>query len=104
MGSVGRFQQAVPDRRRVQEPDRKAGPAGSCNPPPSAVALAESGDFEQAVKWEEAAMKLTAAEGDEMKGRRERLALYKDRKPYRDVPVEAEGSPASGLGNSSPAR
>ena len=50
-----------------------------------AASYAELGDFDQAVKWEEAAMKLTAdPDGEEMKGRKERLALYRDKKPYRE--------------------
>jgi tetratricopeptide (TPR) repeat protein len=49
-----------------------------------AACYAEAGDFDEAVKWEEAAIKLTPeSEAEEMKGRNERLALYRDKKPYR---------------------
>jgi tetratricopeptide (TPR) repeat protein len=49
-----------------------------------AASYAESGDFDQAVKWEQEAMKLTAPDSDESKGRHERLALYRDNKPYHE--------------------
>ncbi len=48
-----------------------------------AAAYAEAGDFDQAMTWERAAIKLPAADENERKGRRERLALYQARKPYR---------------------
>ncbi len=48
-----------------------------------AAACAEAGDFDQAVTWELAAIKLPALDENEKKGRQERLALYRARKPYR---------------------
>jgi tetratricopeptide (TPR) repeat protein len=48
-----------------------------------AAACAEAGDFEQAVKWGEKA--LHVAVGDDAKQKlRDRLALYRQRKPYRE--------------------
>jgi tetratricopeptide (TPR) repeat protein len=49
-----------------------------------AASYAEAGDFKQAVKWLEAAIKLVAeSEAETRKDYQERLALYKDKKPYR---------------------
>jgi hypothetical protein len=48
-----------------------------------ATGQAEAGEFDLAVKWEEAAIKLTpGTEGEMLKWRKERLALYRDKKPY----------------------
>ncbi|MGE5141443.1 MAG: tetratricopeptide repeat protein [Rudaea sp.] len=46
-----------------------------------AAACAETGDFDQAVKWQTKALEL--ASDDEKPGLAERLDLYKSRKPYR---------------------
>jgi len=45
-----------------------------------AAAYAEQGEFEKAVETEEKAIKLT--EGDNLEAYKERLALYKDGKPF----------------------
>jgi tetratricopeptide (TPR) repeat protein len=47
------------------------------------AAHAEAGDFGEAVRWQEKANKLTA-DDKERKNGEERLALYKQRKPYHD--------------------
>jgi serine/threonine-protein kinase len=48
-----------------------------------AASYAETGDFDQAVKWEEKAIALTPeSEAGEKKARNERLALYRNGKPY----------------------
>ena len=57
-----------------------------------AAAHAESGRFEDAVRWQEKAIKLVA--GDHRADYEARLALYKAGKAYRDV-EEVEGIPAS---------
>ena len=48
-----------------------------------AAAHAEQGDFESAIKWQTKYIELATKESDRESGR-ERLALYKARKPYRD--------------------
>ncbi len=50
-----------------------------------AAAYAESGDFANAIKWEEKAIEITAAEAGKQE-MRSHLALFKDGKPYRDMP------------------
>ena len=47
-----------------------------------AAAHAESGQFAEAVKWQEKAVEL--AKGDQKKAFNARLALYQQGKPYRD--------------------
>jgi tetratricopeptide (TPR) repeat protein/membrane protease YdiL (CAAX protease family) len=52
-----------------------------------AAALAETGDFTQAVAWEQPAIKLMASQAataDELKDERARLELYRQGKPYRE--------------------
>ena len=51
-----------------------------------AAAYAEVGNFAEAVKWQEKALADPAFAADEHKEARERLALYKARKPYRNIP------------------
>ncbi len=48
-----------------------------------ASAYAEAGDFDKAVEWQEKANKLYKDDDDRKKAE-ERLALYKDKKPYRE--------------------
>ena len=48
-----------------------------------AAAHAESGNFEEAVKRQEVAIQAGFANEEIMKGARERLELYKAKKPYR---------------------
>jgi tetratricopeptide (TPR) repeat protein len=53
----------------------------------TAAALAETGDFTQAVAWEQQAIKLMASQSataDEQKDERARLELYRQGKPYRE--------------------
>jgi tetratricopeptide (TPR) repeat protein len=52
------------------------------------AAYAEAGQFDQALKYQEVATK--NATGEDRRDREERLALYRQRKPYRDKP-ELEG-------------
>jgi tetratricopeptide (TPR) repeat protein len=54
-----------------------------------AAAYAETGDFEQAVKYQTQAMKMNSEYGPVSKGARERLALYRDHKPWRSKPLSA---------------
>ena len=48
-------------------------------------AWAEVGDFARAIEYQEKAQGLYEDEKDRKKGR-DRLALYREKKPYRDVP------------------
>ncbi|MFN2508225.1 MAG: tetratricopeptide repeat protein [Chthoniobacterales bacterium] len=48
-----------------------------------AAAHAEAGNFEQAVKYEEQAMNMSTS-ADDRKGTKERLAAYRQRKPWRE--------------------
>lgn len=48
-----------------------------------AAAYAETGDFDQAVKYQTQAMKMKSAYGRVDKDTRERLAFYRDHKPWR---------------------
>ena len=50
-----------------------------------AAAYAECGDFAHAIEYQEKAQGLYKDEKDREKGR-DRLALYREKKPYRDVP------------------
>jgi tetratricopeptide (TPR) repeat protein len=50
-----------------------------------AAAYAECGDFAHAIEYQEKAQGLYKDEKDRKKGR-DRLALYREKKPYRDVP------------------
>lgn len=54
-----------------------------------AAAYAETGDFEQAVKYQTQAMKMKSEYGPIDKKTRERLALYRDHKPWRSKPLIA---------------
>jgi hypothetical protein len=48
-----------------------------------AAAHAEAGDFEEAVKWQQKVVALTANQ-PHAADHRDRLALYKSGKPYRE--------------------
>ena len=50
-----------------------------------AAAYAEAGDFQEAVKYEQRAMKLRGSQGNEYRQMRQRLFLYQDGKAYREV-------------------
>ena len=54
-----------------------------------AAAYAETGDFDQAVKYQTQAMKMKSAYGPVLKEARERLALYRDHKSWRAKPLVA---------------
>jgi tetratricopeptide (TPR) repeat protein len=54
-----------------------------------AAAHAETGDFDQAVKYQTQAMKMKSEYGPIDKKTRERLALYRDHKPWRSEPLSA---------------
>jgi hypothetical protein len=54
-----------------------------------AAAYAETGDFEQAVKYQTQAIKMKSAYGPVHKKMRERLALYRDHQPARSEPLVA---------------
>ena len=54
-----------------------------------AVAYAECGDFEKAKEWEAKAIELVPDENSK-RALRPRLELYKQGKPYRSVPFQAE--------------
>ena len=49
-----------------------------------AAAYAESGNFKEAVRWEETAIKLGYADREEGERARERFKLYEEGKPYRE--------------------
>jgi tetratricopeptide (TPR) repeat protein len=52
-----------------------------------AAAYAEAGDWEDAVKWQQEAITLAEKESpDDVKGMKERLELYKGKKPFREQP------------------
>jgi tetratricopeptide (TPR) repeat protein len=53
-----------------------------------AASYAEAGDWEQALKWQQEALTLAEkTHPDDVKGMKERLALFKEKKPFREVPV-----------------
>jgi tetratricopeptide (TPR) repeat protein len=52
-----------------------------------AAAYAETGDFDGAVKYQTQAMKMKSEYGPIDKKTRERLALYRDHKPWRSEPL-----------------
>lgn len=56
-----------------------------------AAAYAEAGDWENAVKRQEQAIELAQDEKDKQKAR-EHLALYTQKKPYRQQPVEVKAA------------
>ena len=49
-----------------------------------AAAYAEAGKFDEAVKWEKKAIELVRRDDEFLTGSRARLALYRDKKPYRE--------------------
>lgn len=49
-----------------------------------AAAYAEAGDFDAAIKYETTAIGLKAKDAEFVKAANERLALFRDRKPYRE--------------------
>lgn len=51
------------------------------------AACAESGDFDEAIRWETKAMEMLSTDAAYVKGARERLALYREGKPYREPPA-----------------
>jgi tetratricopeptide (TPR) repeat protein len=51
-----------------------------------AAAYAESGDFDQALKFQKRSLEMTGASATHRKGTEERLQLYQQRKPYREKP------------------
>jgi hypothetical protein len=52
-----------------------------------AAAYAENGDFTAALKWEQYALKMAGPpDSGVLKEMRERLALYRNRTPYREAP------------------
>ena len=52
-----------------------------------AAAHAEAGDWEQAVKWQEEAVRLaTTTHPDEVEGMKERVEQFKQKKPFRETP------------------
>lgn len=52
-----------------------------------AAAYAEAGDWSEARKWQEEAIKLaTESHPADLEGMKERLALYSDKKPFREEP------------------
>lgn len=52
-----------------------------------AAAYAEKGEWESAVKWQEEAVKLGEKEQpDDVPGMKERLSLFKEKKPFREQP------------------
>ena len=50
-----------------------------------AAAYAETGDFDQAIKWESEAIRLYDDSGDARSGMQKRLALYEQHKAYREA-------------------
>ena len=53
-----------------------------------AAAYAEAGDWDQALKWQQEALTLAEkTHPDDVAGMKERLALFKGKKPFREVPV-----------------
>ena len=52
-----------------------------------AAAHAEAGEWEEALKWQTEAVQLAEKSNpDDVKGMKERLALYKEKKPFREIP------------------
>jgi tetratricopeptide (TPR) repeat protein len=49
-----------------------------------AAACAENGEFDQAIKWQKRALESSQYERNEGKSARQRLALFEDRRPYRE--------------------
>jgi tetratricopeptide (TPR) repeat protein len=52
-----------------------------------AAAYAETGDFDQAVKYQMQGIRMKSAYSPDDRDDRERLALYRDHKPYRNKPL-----------------
>lgn len=53
-----------------------------------AAAYAESGNYDEAVRWQTKAAAMLAADDDFVTAARERLALYRDRQPYRESAIK----------------
>lgn len=52
-----------------------------------AAAYAEAGEWDEAVKWQEEAVKLAVkTDPDDLPGMKERVTLYKEKKPFREKP------------------
>jgi len=57
-----------------------------------AAAYAEKGEWESAVKWQEEALKLAEkAQPDDLPGMKDRLSLFKEKKPFREQPKREMG-------------
>jgi tetratricopeptide (TPR) repeat protein len=54
-----------------------------------AAAYAETGDFDRAVKYQEQALKMAPEQNEQLQEAKQRLELYKQRKPYRESPPES---------------
>jgi tetratricopeptide (TPR) repeat protein len=52
-----------------------------------AAAYAESGDFDEAVKYQQKALELRGDDADSSNAVRQRLQLYQGKQPYRDTSV-----------------
>lgn len=80
------------DGKRAVELARKACTLGNWASPDHidtlAAAYAEAGDYAEAVRWQERALADPQfPKGEDLKEARQRLALYKARKPYRHSPA-----------------
>jgi cytochrome c-type biogenesis protein CcmH/NrfG len=53
-----------------------------------AAAYAESGDFDQAIRYEQQTLEITDEKDPRRKNLQQRLALYKEHKPFREEPTE----------------
>jgi len=84
-------QQAVKDATAAANIGSLVGKAGYLDT--LAAAYAETGDFESAIKNEEKAIG-AATKLDKVNGGEERLALYKQHRPYRDYPAKEKKAQA----------
>lgn len=82
---------AVRNGRKAVEYAKKACHATDYKHAPTvdtlAAALAEAGDWEEAIRWEKEALELAEKSNpDDISGMKDRLALYSDKKAYRETP------------------
>jgi tetratricopeptide (TPR) repeat protein len=82
---------AVRDGRKAVELAKKACHASDYKHAPTidtlAAAYAEAGEWSDAVKWQEEALRMAEkSHPDDVKGMRERVALFKEKKAYREEP------------------